>query len=224
MLPRFDMLTRLCFCFALLSTTIGSNTHLEKISYEDGAPYCVTKLVVPRDPAERRSFVIEKRLQRCKIELEDTRSRAVAIYKMNSLNVPLIRSVNAVIHPSSLKFGKDPGPASAAYAHSLNDIFDEKPMENIVAGMAIGQILGGDGQNVANIFPQNPNIKTGDWAIVEKKIYNCLKQNPTCVAHISQRYHYDNVARNRPFSIDYHANFVCSSGTGCDTVEASMLN
>ena len=190
----------------------------------DGAPYCVTKLLVPQDAAERRSFVIEKRLQRCKINLKDTKSKATAIYEMNAADVPLIRSVHATLYPSSLTFGTSPGLASNSYANSLNDVFDGKPMENIEAGMAIGEVLGGDGQNVANIFPQNPNVKKGEWTTIENKIYTCLKENPTCVAHLSQRYNYDTVKLSRPFTIDYHSHFVCSSGPGCDTVEATLRN
>jgi len=170
------------------------------------------------------SFVIEKKLQRCKIDLKDSKSRATAIYEMNSEDVPLIRTVHATLYPSSLSFGTSPGLASEAYANFMNDVFDGKPMKNIVAGMAIGKILGGDGQNVANIFPQNPIVKNGEWATLENRIYSCLKTNPTCVAHLSQRYHYDKVMYSRPFSIDYHAHFVCSSGSGCDVVEASLSN
>lgn len=207
-----------------LSVSQGFNTHLEAISYDDGAPYCITKSLLPQDPAERRVFLIERKVQRCKIDLKDSKSRATAIYEMNSQDVPLIRSVHAQIYPSSLSFGTSSGIASNAYANSMNDVFNGKPMENIVAGMAIGQILGGDGQNIANIFPQNPNVKNGEWAILENRVYTCLKANPTCVAHLFQRYHYDNIMYSRPFSIDYYTNFVCSSGSGCDVVEASLRN
>ena len=148
--------------FFFLSVSSGFNTHLEAISYDDGAPYCITKSTLPQDAAERRSFVIEKKLQRCKIDLKDSKSRATAIYEMNSEDVPLIRTVHATLYPSSLSFGTSPGLASEAYANFMNDVFDGKPMKNIVAGMAIGKILGGDGQNVANIFPQNPIVKNGE--------------------------------------------------------------
>lgn len=196
---------------------------LEAIDRRDN-PYCVLKYTVPQDAAERRQYVLEKRLQRCKIELKDTTSKATAVYEMNSVAVPLLRSLHATIYSSSLDQGSSAGVASAAYASSLNDVFNGIPMENLGTGMALGKSLGGQGQNLANIFPQSSLVQASEWASVENQIYTCLKENPTCVAHISQRYHYDKVQLSRPFTIDYHCHFVCESGNGCDAVETTMRN
>lgn len=161
-------------------------------------PSCALKISPPRDAVQNSKVYLRGLEQHCKIYLT---GGAVATYSyvLNQNGIPIINTAATVLTSVNLETGSGPTISSRAYAILMGG-------QDALPGQIIGAILGGRGDQMANIFPQS-SANSLEWASIESNVYNCLSQQTSNEVTLSWRFTYHNSAGTMPISILYSAIF-----------------
>ena len=182
-----------------------SQTQPAPVKLEDDGTYCLLHKRVPRDPASYNKVYVEKRQQKCKLNLIGGGNPGIFSYRLTSHTnpIPVLDNANAIIALKNLDLGTSPPISALIYAKILGG----GETSNTVAGQILGKKLGGTGNEITNIIPMAKETQER-YLSFEQGIYDCLKNAKADGASLSWSLLYRSTSESRPFKITYRVFYV----------------
>ena len=197
----YSLLLLLCtimFVNSITTTMVAP----QSLSQQDDGTYCLLYQRVPRDPAAYHNDIMLKRSQKCKLKLLGGGLSANFNYRLNTQNIPVLDTANAIITNNNLHMGTTPPLSALVYAKKLGG----GDSSNTVAGQILGKKLGGSGTEITNIIPMAKETQM-EYLMFESMIHDCLANSKADSASLSWIILYRQTSDSRPFKITYRVEY-----------------
>lgn len=140
---------------------------------------------ITADSAEYRNIYEKKVTQKCTFMVGGSITTGVIAYSLNSNNMTVPISGIVTISKRNL----DQGTSISEISKSIIRQLTLQYLSTVQAGQVLGSILGGPGDNIANVFPQSIANKN-NYDNIEKVIHDCLSLDKAKLATIRWNFKY----------------------------------
>ena len=127
----------------------------------------------------------------------------------------VVTSASGTIYPDSLNHGTETTSCTQKYSRLMEDDGNQ----NCDAGHILANHLGGYGNILVNIFPQDLSINRGSYANFENDIYECMISGAKS-GFLQWEFTYQ-TNHTMPYQVDYQADF---ENGNCTHIQSQFSN